>query len=378
MIRQTGPKVAVVGVGSVGAMALWHLARHGVDAVGYDAFAPGHDRGAAGGESRIFRMAYQEGPNYVPLLRRARDLWQQLERETGQQLFHPVGHVTVGPREHPKIETVRASAALHDLPLEELEQAEAYARVPEHPLRDGEVLLLDPLGGLLRPEASVLAAVQLAERLGANVQRYTPVRDVRADSDKAVVVTDDGETTYDRVIIAAGPWAAQQPILQHLPLQPRMVPSMWFPLRNQARFCLERTPVAIRVGNPAYSCFPSVDGTTVKVLPHDRAFTDIDGADSLPRSVDTELVRETSEAVRQTLPDLDPHPTRIATYTDLFALDGHGLLGPIDGAGTVIAATGFSGHGFKLAPALGEVAAALALDKPAGDLSFLDPSRNFH
>ena len=53
-------RVAVVGTGSMGAMALWQLARDGVDAIGFERYSPGHDQAAAGGESRIFRTAYLE------------------------------------------------------------------------------------------------------------------------------------------------------------------------------------------------------------------------------------------------------------------------------------------------------------------------------
>lgn len=72
MSSKAQPIVAAVGVGSVGAMALWQLARRGVHAVGYDSYSPGHDRGAAGGESRILRAAPRRGRQYVPLLQRAR------------------------------------------------------------------------------------------------------------------------------------------------------------------------------------------------------------------------------------------------------------------------------------------------------------------
>lgn len=76
-------RVAVVGVGTMGSQAAWRLAARGAEAVAYDRFAPGHDRSAAGGETRVFRSAHFEDTRYVPLLRHADALWGQLQQETG-------------------------------------------------------------------------------------------------------------------------------------------------------------------------------------------------------------------------------------------------------------------------------------------------------
>src|SRR5882724_7569688 len=109
-------QVAVIGVGSIGSMALWRLAAQGVDAIGFEQYAPGHDQAAAGGESRIFRSAYLEGPQYVPLLLRARELWRELERESGQQLLTLNGGLMIGHAESESMHNVLESAARYDLP----------------------------------------------------------------------------------------------------------------------------------------------------------------------------------------------------------------------------------------------------------------------
>ena len=85
----TDADVAVVGLGAMGSMATWQLAQAGADVVGFEQYGLAHDRGAIGGESRLFRMAYHEGAEYVPLLRRARELWGELAEATGRPLFAP-------------------------------------------------------------------------------------------------------------------------------------------------------------------------------------------------------------------------------------------------------------------------------------------------
>ncbi|MCP9982649.1 FAD-dependent oxidoreductase [Actinomadura madurae] len=73
-------EVAVIGVGTMGSMAMWRLAERGVEAIGFERYAPGHDLGAAGGNTRLFRLAYMEGAHYVPLLKQALGLWGSCRR----------------------------------------------------------------------------------------------------------------------------------------------------------------------------------------------------------------------------------------------------------------------------------------------------------
>ncbi|MEV0616333.1 N-methyl-L-tryptophan oxidase [Nonomuraea sp. NPDC050404] len=345
--------VAVVGIGAVGSMALWRLAARGIPATGFDAYAPGHDRGAAGGESRIFRTAYKEGPQYVPLLREARDLWGELERAAGRRLLTPVGGVTVGPREHAKLAAVLAAARAHDLPVEVLTGAEAARRVPEHPLREGEVMIADPDAGYLRPEPAVVAAAAAAEQAGARILRYTPVTRVRQDEGGVTVTTADGEHRFTHAVLAPGPWA--RTLLPDAPIVAKAITSTWFPRREESLFDPGSCPIAIRVGEPAYSCFPSVDGIGVKVNLH-VPWQEIDSPDALARSAPAAYVRQVAEAVAATLPGLRPDPVRVATYADAFTPDGHGLLGR---QGRTVVAAAFSGHGFKLAPVFGDIVADL-------------------
>src|SRR6266540_7191289 len=93
----------VVGTGGVGSVVLYHLAQRGARALGLDRFPPGHDRGSSHGDTRIIRMAYFEHPDYVPLLRRAYELWAELEAEAHRRLFHPTGGMFIGPPDGPLV-----------------------------------------------------------------------------------------------------------------------------------------------------------------------------------------------------------------------------------------------------------------------------------
>lgn len=368
------PSVAVVGVGTVGAMALWQLARRGVPAVGYDAFAPGHDRGAAGGESRILRGAPRRGTELVPLLQRARQLWLELERSTGHRLLDQTGCITVGPADHGGLRAIQDIAAVHKLPLEVLHGPEAARRVPEHPLRDGEALVFDPNGGFLHPEVSVRVAAAKAEALGAQVHRSTPVVDVHDHGEAASVVTEHGQHRYDHVILAPGPWAHHFPAIPTRHVTVRTVDALWFARRAAGTFTPEHTPVAMRVGDPAMSCCPGVEGA--KIVPRRDNKPELISLQELPGTVPADVVAQARENVQRVLPGLNPDPIHTTSYGEAYTTDGNGLLGPAGDTHALLLATAFSGHGFQLAPVLGEISADLALTGTTShDIEFLAPGR---
>lgn len=370
----SGPSVGVVGTGSIGSMVLWRLAVRGIAATGFDRYSPGHDRGAAGGESRIFRVAYKEGPEYVPLLREARDMWQELDATSPHRLFHGGGFVTVGAEGEPRMETIRASARAHGLTIEELGAADAARRVPEHPLRAGESMIFDPAGGLIRPELAVMAAASHAQRLGADVRSYAKVERIVEDATGVTVETAAGAERFDQVVVTTGPWVSDGLLPEGLPLQPRELTATWFPRRDDDTFVLGRTPTAVRLGEPGFSCFPAVDGAGVKVIAH-GAFGDIDDPEHLPRTADVSAVQRASRFVEEALPGVFPSPIRVATYSDAYTPDDHPMLGRLAPDSRVILAVGFSGHGFKMAPAFGEALAAMVTGESKPALDFMRPGR---
>lgn len=369
------PRVAVVGAGTTGAMTLWRLARRGIPAVGFDLFAPGHDRGAAGGESRIFRTAYREGTRYVPLLQSSLQLWRELEDETDRNLLTLTGGLTLGARSHPDVQTVLASAQQEGVEAAVLEPGEARARYPQHPLGTDEVAVIDPQAGVLRPELAVHAAAARAEQLGAQVQRYTSVCGLEPAGRRVRVVAGDASYEFDHVVLAPGPWT-DSGLLAGIPLEPRQITTCWLPPRDPASYTPERFPIAIRVGEYGFSCFPSIDGAGVKVSLHSSPRPAVH-PDELPRSADVEFVAELRATVTRMLPGLYPDPLRVGVYADSFTPDGHPVVGRLPGHDNVTALAGFSGHGFKLAPVFGEIAADLAVDGGTiHDIAHLDPERS--
>src|SRR6187455_2806338 len=123
--------VAVAGLGGMGSATLAACARRGKAIIGLEQFKRGHDFGASSGKSRMIRKAYFEDPAYVPLLRRAYELWRELERKTNEEILRITGVLMVGREETEIISGSRRSASEHGLPIEVLSKAEINARYPK-------------------------------------------------------------------------------------------------------------------------------------------------------------------------------------------------------------------------------------------------------
>ena len=87
----------VVGVGGMGSATCYELAKRGQSVLGIEQFDIPHDQGSSHGYTRIIRLAYYEHPSYVLLLRRAYELWEEIERASGEHLLYKIGSIDAGP-----------------------------------------------------------------------------------------------------------------------------------------------------------------------------------------------------------------------------------------------------------------------------------------
>lgn len=375
-MTSTQANIGVLGTGTMGAMTLWRLARRGVPATGLEQFAPGHDQSSAGGETRIFRTAYMEGPQYVPLLQEALTLWRELEADSGQRLLTLNGGLTIGDPDSSALQNLLESIHAFGLPHEMLDGPAARDRYPQHPLRDGETMILDHGAGFLRPELAVLHAAAAAERAGATIERYTRIQAIEPDGSGVTVRADGGERRFDRVVLAGGVWSGR--LLPQLApsINPERIVLTWFAARRPELFSPERFPVFIRHAPDIHmSGMPSIDGAGVKVgsrITH----SPVPDPDKLNRTVTAEDLAPVRDAVARLLPGLYPDPIRVSAYMDGYTPDKHALVGTIPGNDRVIVLAGFSGHGFKMSPVIGDIAADLILDgKTSRPVDHLAPGR---
>src|SRR5258705_6349934 len=106
----------VLGIGGMGSAAAYHLARRGRRVLGLEQFSLGHELGSSHGVTRIIRLAYQEHPSYVPLLRRAYDLWREMEGRAGERLLFITGGMDIGAAEGEMVRGSLRSCREHEIP----------------------------------------------------------------------------------------------------------------------------------------------------------------------------------------------------------------------------------------------------------------------
>lgn len=373
----TDGKLAVIGLGSIGSMALWQASRLSDSVVGFEAQSPAHARSAVGGDTRLFRMLYRGIPDYYPILQRSRTLWAELEAETGQNILIRCGGLSIGTAGGPYIaallETTRTNGAEHEI----LSRDQVAERYPQHNLRPDDCAVFDPHAGALRTDRAVTAAVAAAEANGATVHTNTPIDSIQETDDGVVVTSGEKSWTFENVIVASGAWSQKiMPDYLKAATQTKRIFLSWFVAREAAEFSPEKFPIFIRIsGDRSMYGAPTVDGVTVKATLDGRG-APTPQADAVPRELTPAEIAETTETVTEFFPGLFPNIVRSDAFPDLYTTDGHPLLGRISEDSRIYCATGFSGAGFKNATGFGEIAAHEALGKQTfSGLDFVRPQR---
>lgn len=357
-------RVAVIGLGAIGAQALWRLSKEsGVEAEGYEMHTAGHGMGASGGDGRVFRTIQYEDPAYVPLIQRAEDCWQELEGESKQKLRVITGALAVGTLGCDQVTRSLEGIGRYNLNVDELSPAQLRARFPQMEFHDDDVGLYDHDGGVIRPELTILSAVTAAAARGARVFENTRVLEVKERKHGVSIRTTRGEREYDEVIIATGAWAPQLAgQVSAGEIQPRKVTSAWFFPRTFG--ALTGLPPFVRFQPDQFYGVPSQDGLSVKLGlsgVHHVDVTTPDEADYVVREANFAGFRK---RLAEYFPKLHAQPYRLETYFEGYTPDSRPILQKISSDSRISYAVGFSGHGFKLSPVYGEIVANLALGKP--------------
>jgi sarcosine oxidase len=361
----------VAGLGAHGSAAAYQLAKRGQSVLGFERFARGHTLASFGGLSRIIRLSYYEHPSYVPLLKRAWDLWRELERDSGESLLTQTGGLYMGPPDGELVSGSLASARTHDLEHELLDDAQLRQRYPVFAVDRDWVGVFDVQAGWLAPERSVETHLRMAERHGATLRFTEPVERWERDGEGVRVVTARGDYRARRLVITAGAWLSR--------LLPELAPHLW--VERNVLFWFEprgeldafaRLPVyIIEDTDRLYYGFPYDPANGLKMAGlHFGDRVDPDTVDREPSATDEERVRAWLRR-RMPLANGERRRAQVCLYTN--SPDGHFI---IDREGPVAYASACSGHGFKFASAVGEILADLTISgRSSLDIAFLSSDR---
>ena len=351
----------VIGVGGMGSAAIYSLARRGKRVLGLEQFDIPHDLGSSHGYTRIIRLAYYEHPSYVMLLQRAYELWEEIERASGEHLLHITGSIDAGPADSWVFKGSFQSSVEHELPHEVLTGQELARRFPGYRLPHDHMALLQPRGGFLTPELCTVAFVDAAHRLGAEIHAREEVLGWQPLGDGVRVTTNRDVYEAERLIITAGAWNRKLlPMLHGLAVPERQVLG-WFQPRRPEFFLPENFPVFnLLVDEGRFYGFPihGVPGFKVGKYHHFQEQDDPERLDRRSHDADELMLREFTDLY---FPDASGPTMSLKSCMFTNTPDGHFIIDSHPDCPQVSFAAGFSGHGYKFASVIGEILGDLAI-----------------
>ncbi len=366
----------------MGSAAACHLAERGQRVLGIEQFEPAHSRGSSHGTSRVIRLAYFEHPNYVPLLLRAFELWDRLERDSGRALVTLTGGLMIGRPDCDVVSGSLRSAQEHGLAHEMLTASEIQHRFPPLTPEPGLVALHEPRAGVVNPEQAIHAHLERATASGAALCFNQRVVDWTATADGSrVSVTTTRQTVEARtLVIAPGAWAPALFKMAAVPLEVERQVLYWFnPVGGASRFAADRFPIYIwdQGEGVQFYGFPAESADRVKVAFFRTGHGTRCSADTVDRKVHPEEVAAMRSALAHRIPAL-AEGDLVESVTCLYTLtpDHHFVIGLHPQHPQVVIASPCSGHGFKFASVVGEILADLALEQASQHpIGLFSPSR---
>jgi sarcosine oxidase len=372
--------VLVVGLGAIGSAALYQSAKLGARAIGIDRFVPPHDQASSHGDTRITRQAIGEGRDFVPLVLRSNQIWEELETATGRSLMVRNGGLVLASPDLPgnhhgstsfvqdTIDVANEFRIAHEV----LSSSEIQHRYPQFRLRGDEVGYFESTAGFLRPEACIETQLELAQQQGAQVFTSEIVLELSPLDDGTVEVkTNKNSYSAGHVIVTAGPWIQKllsEDYRRLFKIYRQVL--CWFALaKNPDRYGPERFPIFIWItGNRPCDMmygFPAVDGPQGGIKIAAEQYEATVDPDAVPRTVSqSEIAALYANYIAPRFPDLSSECLRSSTCLYTVTPDAKFIVDKFRGHRSITFASACSGHGFKHSAALGEALALRALGKP--------------
>jgi len=201
----------VLGLGAMGSSSIYHLSKAGANVLGIEKFISPHKNGSTHGDSRVIREAYAEGLHYVKFVKRAYELWYELEKESNTKLFKKTGGIHVGEYKSDTFSLAKTAAEKFDLghkiiPVNEINKNHRFFNFPED---HGLYCLYENNAGILFPEKCVSSYLNLARKNGAEIKFNTSIVKMKFDStNKTVILIDSNKNYYEtkNLVLSCGSW----------------------------------------------------------------------------------------------------------------------------------------------------------------------------
>ena len=362
-VPQAGPHVAVVGAGAFGGWTALQLARLGARVTLLDAWGAGNSRASSGGETRVIRSLYGADRIYVDWVRRSFDLWRQAEVDLGTRLYQRTGALWMfpGSDDYARLSIPHVRAV--GLAVDELSSEEAARRFPQVRFEGVSHVYFEPEAGYLRARHACREVARAVARAGGEVRRaHASPGQVAAGGMDALDLGAGERLHADAYVFACGPWLGSLfPDAIGQRLRPTRQEVLYFGTpRSGDAFGPERMPVWVEFGERIFYGVPDGEGRGFKIADDTRG-EEVDPT-TLDRTPRPDAARRARGFLARRFPELAGAPlleARVCQYEN--SPDGHYWIDRHPLAGNAWIVGGGSGHGFKLAPALGEHVARAVL-----------------
>ncbi|XP_059145759.1 peroxisomal sarcosine oxidase-like [Physella acuta] len=361
--------VIVIGAGIEGSSSAYNLVKSGKRVLLLEQFPLPHSRGSSHGQSRITRYAYEED-FYVRMMVDAFPMWAELERESGVDFFVNCGTLDMRQPGSRGLQEVANSLRAHNVPHEVLTPADVRRRFPVINGGDNCGGIWDPSGGILRADRALRAFQTVFKDHGGVIRDGEKVCSITPGGATVTVMTSRSVYTASSVVIAAGAWAGPlcASLGLHLPLQPIRANVYYWKAESGAGpdYASSRFPCIIdsrkHSGYDVYSLPMDEYPGLVKVCYYTGPEIDPDERDKV--GSDEWVVDRVRDTLTSTFPTLEREPAIREYCIFTKTPDLHPFIDRHPRHPNIIIAVGFSGHGFKLAPAVGKAVCELVFNLP--------------
>ncbi len=349
---------AVLGAGVVGSSTAYLLARAGYSTALVERFDIGHVRGSSHGESRITRVSYDQ-PIYIQMAKRTFDLWFEVEKESGAQLYLRTGSLDIGIPGDSRLEACRTSMDSEKVEYAVLDRAEIARQYPQFNLRSDALALWQQQTGILSASLCVQTLAGLAASNGTHLFANTRVNRIAFTNDKILLEADECSIEASHLIICAGSWAG--PLLRTLGLELSLTVTQeqwaFFEPLDADDFLPGKFPIFIEYygvgsGGIGWYGLPVFGKAGVKTAIHRSG--NVTTADDRTFEADPERLAELRVRMEELLPRAAGEIISVGTCLYTNSADHNFVIDFLPGHSNVVLFTGCSGHAFKFGPVIGE------------------------
>ncbi len=289
-------------------------------------------------------------------------MWEELERESGQVLMITTGGLMVGERDGVLVSGALRSAVEHRLPYEEIDAREMRRRFPCFIPDERMVGIWEPRAGVLFPERCIAAYLERARVSGAVIHTHEPVERWCPDGQGVRVETSRGSYRAEQLILSAGAWCPGLLLDLGSTLAVERMVLLWFePIGNPDLFDPGRCPISIweYAKDRFFYGFPRLDDG-IKLARHHEG--EITTPDRIRRRVEEAEVDPLRNLALRYMPEAAGKLNRSAVCMYTNTPDGHFIIDRHPEHRQVLIVSACSGHGFKFAPTIGEIASDLMVE----------------